>query len=96
MIIRRGTKMFIFVLAVEIIFLLFTFLLSDNNCQYSTPCSVPTFFHPFGKLGGCVQMVTPPIQCNLGQIQVLEWSLIFTFIFYIIYLIMNRIRRNVP
>lgn len=90
---RKGTKIFIFSLILEIVLLLIGILFRKGTCTYSTPCSVPSFFNPLGiQLGGCVQIIVQA-PCNLGLIYQVIWLIIFTAIAYIIYLIKNK-RKN--
>ena len=66
-------------------------IIFSGKCPYSTPCSVPKFFNPLGiKIGGCVQVITPPYNCNLNLIYSLEWLTIFTIITYLIYLLKQK------
>ncbi len=66
-------------------------LFSGRTCSYSTPCDVPDFFHPFGRYyDACIQMLTPPMQCNLGLIYLLEWLIILTILTFFYYLFKNR------
>ena len=82
---KKTTKIFILILLVEITLLLNVVAFS-GECSYPTPCSVPTFFNPLGYHSGlCVQVITPPMQCNLGMIYLLEWAIILTSLGFMIY-----------
>ncbi len=75
---------FLIILLIEILTLFFTIYFSGNNCFYPNPCSAPSFFNPFGVdySGVCIQILTPPMKCNLTLIYLLEWVIVFTVIFY--------------
>lgn len=91
---RKGKKIFILIIILEIISFLVIVLFSGKNCFYPTPCSVPNFFHPLGNnYDICIQMLTAPMQCNLSLIYLLDWLILLTIFVFIGYLFKNRKKR---
>jgi len=91
---KKGTKIFILILLIEIALSLIVSLFMKGTCNYSTPCSVPSFFNPLGiQFGMCIQVLASA-PCNLSLIYLLSWSIIFTGLAYLIYLWINKRRKK--
>lgn len=90
---KKGTKIFIPILFIEIALSLIVSLFMKGICNYSTPCSVPSFFNPLGiQFGACIQVIVSA-PCNLSLIYSLNWLIIFTVLAYLIYLWIGKNRR---
>ena len=87
---RKGNKIFIFIFIIEIILFLIGILFTKGTCNYSTLCSIPTFFNPLGiQFSMCIQVLAQS-PCNLGSIYLTTWIIIFTIVAYVIYWIKSR------
>jgi len=87
---KKTNLFFILLIIIELVLLIgFSF----KTCYWSTPCSTPDFFHPFGKDSGefCIQMVALGI-CSIEYL--MSYLLILTIAVYSIYLIYSKLKRN--